>query len=178
MDKRVKRTRERLRKALLELILEMPYDEITVRHILLRADTSRSAFYAHFRDKDDLLMAGLPEDILSYGLDKGEGILPDVTGLFAHVLAGKQWLEAMSGNAGMILTSQMARQRMAENWLAHIVEGEWETTLPPEAVAHYLTGALMALLQWWIGDGMGIDPAGMNQHFHDLVGKGLGLDRF
>ncbi len=61
-DRRVRRTRELLRSALLSLIQEKGYDRITVQDILDRADIGRSTFYAHYRDKDDLFRAGF-EDI-------------------------------------------------------------------------------------------------------------------
>ena len=171
-DRRKRRTRNRLRQGLLELILEKPYDEITVQDILDRADVSRSAFYAHFRDKDDLLRMGLPDDIVSYGLDTGESFLPAVTGMFAHVQEGQAWYQAMQGNAAMMLISQMSRQRMVENWVAYI-EQLPGIEFPITAVAHYLTGALMSLLMWWINNGMKESPEQMNEMFQSLAGEGL-----
>ncbi|QIS16777.1 MULTISPECIES: TetR/AcrR family transcriptional regulator [Nocardia] len=61
MDRRVHRTRSVLHRALIELMLERGYDRITVRDILARADVGRSTFYAHFRDKDDLLLVSSTE---------------------------------------------------------------------------------------------------------------------
>ncbi|BDT93411.1 TetR family transcriptional regulator [Nocardia sputorum] len=55
-DRRVRRTRAMLHRALIELMIERSYDRITVRDILDRADVGRSTFYAHYRDKDDLLL--------------------------------------------------------------------------------------------------------------------------
>jgi AcrR family transcriptional regulator len=63
-DRRVRRTRELLRSALLSLIQEKGYERITVRDILDRADVGRSTFYAHYRDKDELLQSGF-EDVRS-----------------------------------------------------------------------------------------------------------------
>ncbi|MGW0250243.1 TetR/AcrR family transcriptional regulator [Nocardia goodfellowii] len=60
-DRRVRRTRQLLHRALIELMLERGYDRITVRDILERADVGRSTFYAHFRDKDDLLVVSSTE---------------------------------------------------------------------------------------------------------------------
>ena len=56
-DRRVRRTRQLLRDALMELTLERGYDRITVQDILDRADIGRSTFYSHYRDKDDLMVS-------------------------------------------------------------------------------------------------------------------------
>src|SRR5687767_2197406 len=56
-DRRVRRTRRTLQEALTTLILDKSYERITIQDVLDRADVGRSTFYAHFRDKDDLLMA-------------------------------------------------------------------------------------------------------------------------
>ncbi|MEV6277112.1 TetR/AcrR family transcriptional regulator [Nocardia sp. NPDC051832] len=61
VDRRVRRTRQLLHRALIELMLERGYDRITVRDILERADVGRSTFYTHFRDKDDLLVVSSTE---------------------------------------------------------------------------------------------------------------------
>ncbi len=55
-DRRVRRTRTALHKALIELMIERGYDKVTVQDVLDRADVGRSTFYAHFRSKDDLLV--------------------------------------------------------------------------------------------------------------------------
>ena len=175
-DRRKKRTRTRLRHALLHLILEKPYDQITVQNILDQADVSRSAFYAHFEDKDALLLSGMPEDILSYGMDKGDTLIPSVIGIFAHVQEGFSWFQAMSQNDSMRLLSQMSRQRMVENWLDHLKKRQqagYHILMPPTAVAHYLTGALTSLLLWWIESGMKQSPEEMSTMFEQLAGQGL-----
>src|SRR3954469_23951916 len=60
-DRRVRRTRRLLREALLALVLEKGYEAVTVQDVLDRADVGRATFYAHFRDKDDLLISGADE---------------------------------------------------------------------------------------------------------------------
>src|SRR5690242_10979296 len=60
-DRRVNRTRRALKDALTDLILEKGYERVTVGDVLERADVGRSTFYAHFVDKDDLLMAILAD---------------------------------------------------------------------------------------------------------------------
>ncbi|MDO3650831.1 TetR/AcrR family transcriptional regulator [Nocardia mangyaensis] len=60
-DRRVRRTRDHLHRALIELMIERGYDRVTVSDIIDRADVGRSTFYAHYRDKDDLLLIGCTE---------------------------------------------------------------------------------------------------------------------
>ncbi len=57
-DRRARRTRELLIHALLELIETRHYDQISVQDIVERADVGRSTFYAHYENKDALLMGG------------------------------------------------------------------------------------------------------------------------
>ncbi len=57
-DRRVRRTRESLHKALISLALEKNYDSITVQEVLDRADVGRSTFYTHFQSMDELLSLG------------------------------------------------------------------------------------------------------------------------
>ncbi|MBO4819828.1 MAG: TetR/AcrR family transcriptional regulator [Firmicutes bacterium] len=51
----VRKTQNSICLALLSLIKEMPYDKITVRDIVTRAEVSRSSFYNHFNEKDDVM---------------------------------------------------------------------------------------------------------------------------
>src|SRR6185503_11384570 len=61
IDARVRRTRDALGDALITLMQEKPFDTITVQDVLDRAHVSRSTFYSHYSDKDDLLMSDADE---------------------------------------------------------------------------------------------------------------------
>lgn len=54
-DRRVRRTRTRLREAFTALLREKPVEEITVRELTDLADVNRGTFYGHYRDIYDLL---------------------------------------------------------------------------------------------------------------------------
>jgi len=55
LDPRVKRTREALRQALLELLAEQSFESVSVHEIAERAGVNRVTFYDHFTDKFALL---------------------------------------------------------------------------------------------------------------------------
>ena len=52
-DRRILRTRDTLGDALMALIREKNFDEITVQDVLDRAGVGRSTFYVHYRDRVD-----------------------------------------------------------------------------------------------------------------------------
>ncbi|WP_414045154.1 TetR/AcrR family transcriptional regulator [Macrococcus equi] len=54
-DRRIRKTKQSIRKALLELMLEKSFDNITVNDIANSADINRGTFYLHYVDKFELL---------------------------------------------------------------------------------------------------------------------------
>src|SRR5438132_11064546 len=61
-DRRVQRTRKLLQDALVSLMIEKGYEATTVQDIIDRANVGRATFYAHFADKETLLVS-LLEDL-------------------------------------------------------------------------------------------------------------------
>src|SRR5450755_4711902 len=90
LDRRVARTRDRLGDALVELLLAKPFDDITVQEVLDRAGVSRSTFYAHYRDKNDLFLSDVDQflegmaTLLIRNGDRSPRIAP-VGELFSHI---------------------------------------------------------------------------------------------
>ncbi len=62
-DPRIKRTRELIQRALMELMAEKSFEAITVQDIAERATINRVTFYAHFADKYALLECSMREMI-------------------------------------------------------------------------------------------------------------------
>ncbi|WBX94505.1 TetR/AcrR family transcriptional regulator [Pseudoxanthomonas mexicana] len=58
-DPRRRRTRQDVMAAFFSLVLSQRYHQIRVGDVLIRSGVSRSTFYEHFRNKDDLLSASL-----------------------------------------------------------------------------------------------------------------------
>jgi AcrR family transcriptional regulator len=55
LDPRVKRTRQLLDQAFMDLVKEQGFQAISIRDITERAGVNRATFYAHFQDKNALL---------------------------------------------------------------------------------------------------------------------------
>lgn len=62
LDPRVKRTRQLIEQALMELVAEKGFQSITVQDITEKAGLNRATFYAHFPDKYALLEYTIRKD--------------------------------------------------------------------------------------------------------------------
>ena len=119
-DRRVRRTRNALIDALLELIAERGYDRTTVQDILDRANVGRSTFYTHFYNKEDLFLErmtifnlNVPED----GNNDGQSPrMPDVTGLFEHVAQMHAFLKSMHGSDTLAAAEAVAREDLTRSF--------------------------------------------------------------
>lgn len=54
-DLRIRRTKESIRKSLKQMVMEMPYEKITVKALAERAFINRNTFYLHYESTDDVL---------------------------------------------------------------------------------------------------------------------------
>lgn len=118
-DRRVRRTKSLLHQALIELMLERGYDRISVRDILHRADVGRSTFYAHFRDKDDLLLLSstdyLRAAVTAPGTDTDVTTpLAPVHTLFQLAAANPEVYQALVGRKSGALLLRTTREMVAE----------------------------------------------------------------
>jgi AcrR family transcriptional regulator len=180
LDARVQRTRDALGDALIALMQEKPFDTITVQDVLDRARVSRSTFYTHYSDKDDLLMSDAEEffEALSMALsqhgDKSDRVFP-VREFFAHLSDVQPFFKALVKSGKYHENMELAHGHFArgiERRLAELPRGKAipANQLPAIAFAH--AGALLSLLSWWLDRGMRESPAEMDELFHRMVWNG------
>lgn len=181
-DRRVRRTHRALGEALVSLILERGYERITVQDILDRADVGRSTFYAHYRDKDALLMAnfdGLREE-LRRDLDAiTPAVIPSPTApagaLFDHAYRHRRVYAALCGRQGGHLVQRHLHQLVGgllrEHLRPHLVEAG--SDLPVDVVAEFATTAALGLLAWWIDHGFPYGPARIAYMYQRLAAPGI-----
>ena len=180
-DARVRRTRDALGDALVALMQEKPFDTITVQDVLDRAHVSRSTFYSHYSDKDDLLMSDADEffQALSMALsqhgDKSDRVFP-VQEFFAHLSNVQPFFKALVKSGKYQENMELAREHFArgiERRLAELPRGQSIPSHELPAIAFAHAGALMSLLMWWLDRGMRESPAEMDQLFHRMVWNGV-----
>jgi AcrR family transcriptional regulator len=181
IDMRVRHTRERLGDALVELIQKKSFDTITVQDVLNRADVSRSTFYTHYRDKNDLFLSDVEDffegmaTVLSRRKDSSERIAP-VRELFAHVAEWRPFWVALVSSGRVHDVVELGQGHFAlgiEQRLAELPRAREIPAKQRAAVASALAGALLSLLSWWIHHGLRESPAQMDELYHGLAWTGL-----
>ena len=106
-DRRSMRTQRILHEALMALMQEKRYDDITVQDIIDRANVGRSTFYSHYRDKEDLMISGLMGlmEILSQMVSRpsktGVDRLLPTQELFEHVQEHQNLFRGMVRGRGL-----------------------------------------------------------------------------
>jgi AraC-like DNA-binding protein len=180
-DRRVSRTRKALKEALTDLILAHGYEGVTVQDVIDRADVSRSTFYAHFLDKDDLLMAILA-DLEMPGLDPGQWKPDDqafgwTLALFDHFGASKRLFKAVGGSqTGSLARRETTRQLedLVRAELSRLNAARRLDHVRLEAVVRFLVGTFIGFMDWWIREeNEHLSAAQVDRTFRALVLPGV-----
>ena len=180
-DARVRRTRDALGDALIALMQEKAFETITVQEVLDRAHVSRSTFYTHYSDKDDLLMSDAEEffEALSMALsehgDKSDRVFP-AKEFFTHLADVQPFYKALVKSGKFQENMELARGHFArgiERRLSELPRGKSIPANERSAIAFTQAGALLSLLAWWLDHGMREPPEQMDELFHRMVWNGL-----
>jgi AcrR family transcriptional regulator len=180
-DARVRRTRDALGDALIALMQEKPFETIKVQDVLDRARVSRSTFYSHYSDKDDLLMSDAEEffEALSMALsehgDISDRVFP-VKEFFKHLADVQPFYKALVKSGKFQENMELARGHFArgiEHRLSELPRGKSIDPKERSAIAFTHAGALLSLLTWWLDRGMREPPEQMDELFHRMVWNGV-----
>jgi AcrR family transcriptional regulator len=182
MDRRVQRTQQLIRQALLSLIQEKGFEALTVQEIIDRANVGRATFYAHFDNKDDLLVSGFEElraslkarqrDAFARGRTTEERVFAFSEEMFAHANEYRDVFRAMVGKK-----SGATVRRMLHKLLVDLVRDDVKGTVartdsnavPTEALVQFIGSALFGLLMWWIDGKTRLSVAEINGLFRKLA---------
>jgi len=179
-DRRVVHTRDILGDALITLMHEKPFDEITVQQVLDRAGVSRSTFYTHYRDKDDLFLSDVEDflssvcTMLSRRDEKSNRVAP-VRELFAHIAEWRPFHSVLVANGKIHDFLELAQGHFAraiEQRLSEVPPGQAIPPMQRAAQAQMYSGALISLLSWWMAHGTKTSPTEMDEIFHRMVWTG------
>jgi AcrR family transcriptional regulator len=161
-DRRVQRTRALLLSALLDLLVERSYEEVSIQEIVDRANVGRSTFYTHFLDKRELLLSGVEQlQTLVAGPPAGtddtapqrEPLLRFSLPLLRHVEANMRFCQALLGPRGGAVVEPHFQRMLGDLLWAELsarVPIGATPAVPLNAVVPYIVSAFIGLLRWWM----------------------------
>jgi AcrR family transcriptional regulator len=179
LDRRTQRSRGKLSTALVQLIQEKLFDDITVQNVIDRAHVGRATFYTHYRGKEDLLdqQWELFLDMFAGQIDwdnAGKGSFVPVRFLFRHLQD-----EAHQFYKGLVRSRKAERifrtgvGLLSRKLEAPLSERFPKPPIPIPIVSNYLASELFMLLTWWLDHGMPYTPDQMDTIYHRLINPTL-----
>lgn len=162
-DRRIQRTRQLLSAALLKLIEERGYDSLTVNDITEQANVGRATFYLHYQDKEQLLVASL-EDMFSQLRDlinplsetlQEHNSITATRLVFQHFADHRRLYRVLLTEKGAAMVFprllEILTQVAEQDVILRDVE-QPKTGIPTNFVAHYVAGAVLGLVVWWLNN--------------------------
>lgn len=147
----------------MQLVLEKGYEAITIQEITDRADLGYGTFYLHFKDKEDLVWAGIQERVTATQIQVEQqfsSVIPPqieyygYVKMLQHAAANQDLYRIMLGGKGSTILTNRIQELLAADIINHLKTRSHEILgdfhLPPEVVAQVLTGAITRLMLWWI----------------------------
>ena len=198
IDRRIQRTRQALRTALIELTKEKEYDSISIEDITERADVARATFYLHYKDKEDLLLEQFSEmasekvqliseipftDWLSDQKKKRAKsnepapLLPLLL-VFQHIYDNYEFYHLLMKSENSSRIVERIRKISTDN-IIKFVETKIQTDpipilfeVPVEFFASFFSGAFISSVEWWLEEDMRHSPEEVARMFRRLFFRG------
>jgi len=192
-DRRVQRTRQALRRALMDLIRHKGYETISVEEIAQQANVGRATFYVHYHDKEDLLLdefsllaqervEALAQIPFSVWLPDGQisennPTMPFLM-VFQHVADNCDLYRILLKNESSNRIASQIREILIES-INEFVQTKVKTDpipilfeVPVDLLAAYFNGALVSSIDWWLENMQEYSVTDMTRMFQRLFFPG------
>ncbi|MBP2328934.1 AcrR family transcriptional regulator [Kibdelosporangium banguiense] len=183
-DRRVRRTRTALQRALIDLVEERDLAQISVADVVDRAEVNRSTFYDHYRDVHELAEAAstsMIDDLIGVVIaldpahanpsDSPEDPDPPLTAFFAHFAEHAGLYRSLLGPTGSARVIEHVRLRTAAaaHTSRHLAATESTSDtadpadMPHDVPAAFVAGALIGVATDWLQRGCPRTPVEMTR---------------
>lgn len=168
--RRIARTRRALGNALIELVLESGFDQISIKDLTERADIGYATFYRHYKNKDDLLSHFLVEAAEDYF----GRLRPGMTGyevtltLFKFVQEKRSTFDVALEVQSINPVTVKVWKRINELALARYAARD-ESVIPLDVSINHLLKSSWESIRWWLKHGEHYSPEQMAAYHAKLI---------
>ncbi len=167
IDLRMQRTFRLISDALFELVLKQPFEEISVTDICKKAMVHRTTFYKHFEDKYQLLETMFSNEqrkFIELHIEEDESHQEYYRRIIRQMFTyAKDYNQFFVQSASHIKNDFMAEllRNTISTYLERCFRMDEERAgvpceIPIAIMSEYYTGAAIALVMWWLQNGMQI----------------------
>ena len=171
-DRRVRKTRSALKRALAALMLKKNINSISVKELTELADINRGTFYLHYTDVLDLLSQSEDDllDDLKETIDRfsNESIKNDPNRVFTELYkltsANADMVRILISENGDIKFLNKLKKLLRDKCLS-----DWKETLRRRDLEHFdayyafIVGGCLSLIQYWFAGGMKETPEELSE---------------
>ncbi|ANY69405.1 TetR family transcriptional regulator [Paenibacillus sp. BIHB 4019] len=178
VDRRILKSQEAIKKAVISLMSEKNFDQITIQDISDRANVSRRTIYLHYMDKFDLLDKLIEEHMNELK------ILCEAEVESESKDGGMSWFEYFECHYlffSAMLASKGApffRSRFLE-FVIEDIKRSWEMTegknrgITEDVMVQFFAPAYVGIVEWWFLNGMPYSPRVMGEQVEKLLNMNL-----
>lgn len=170
MDYKKNKSKTIILMAIIFLMKEKEYQDISISEIIDKAEISRSTFYAHFKKKDDIIVYYL-EDLMSHvfhnrdeEIDKGT-----LTHVFEHIYEEREILKLIFDSGAYHLIKKELRKHLSllvDSFIQQEYYGVKD--IPLKLMRHQYLNDLINLIQYYTHHGEDISPLDMTTYYFRL----------
>ena len=176
-DRRIRRTRRQIRRALAQLMQQKSASEVTVKELVDLADINRSTFYLHYNDIFDLL-AAVEEELfgelraavhthpVSSFAQEGLACIEEV---FSLLYDNQEICAALVGPHGDMAFLHRIEGMMEENVLQKLREDFPERRSSIDYGFAFCTTGAVGLIKHWLAGGCAEPPREMARLTHRMI---------
>ncbi|HZG85542.1 TetR/AcrR family transcriptional regulator [Paenibacillus sp.] len=174
VDRRIAKSQEAIKKAVLELMSEKDFNQITIQDISDRANVSRKTIYLHYMDKYDLLDKLIEEHINELQ------ILCESSAEMDFIDGNTVWFEYLESN--YLFFSTMLESKGAPSFRRQFLEFVIEQLeaevnisegknqgLSKDIILRFIGGAYVEEIEWWFKNEMPYPPRVMAEQVGILI---------
>lgn len=163
LDLRQRKTRRQLTEALARLLEERPFAELSVVDLCREAMVHRTTFYAHFNDKQELLlylMEQLEQECVETCLPQEGAADPRQYCLAAAQQALDFFYRRKSLYRACMAAGVQAKAHILEDSVARELQDRLSRPpfdghlhgKDPEVAARFYVGAMLSVIRWWLSE--------------------------